>query len=50
MQTSTVTVAVLAEPTDVQVRLDDRDLEYRTCRASGAGGQKANKPDTPVLR
>ena len=41
-------MAVLPEPTDVQVRLDERDLDYRTCRASGAGGQKVNKTDSAV--
>lgn len=48
VHTSTVTVAVLPEPTDVQIRLDERDLDYRTCRASGAGGQKINKTDSAV--
>lgn len=42
VHTSTVTVAVLSEPTPVQLRIADRDLEYKTTRGSGAGGQKRN--------
>lgn len=48
VQTSTVTVAVLSEPTEVQVRLDARDLDYRFCRGSGPGGQNRNKTETAV--
>lgn len=48
MQTSTVTVAVLREPTEAEVRLDLSDLEVRTCRGSGAGGQHRNKTDSAV--
>lgn len=48
VQTSTVTVAVLPEPTESEVRIDDRDLDIRTCRGSGAGGQHRNKTDSAV--
>jgi peptide chain release factor 1 len=48
VHTSTVTVAVLPEPTDVQIKLDEKDLDWKTCRASGAGGQKVNKTDSAV--
>lgn len=48
VQTSTVTVVVLRESTESQIVLEDRDLEFKTCRGSGAGGQHRNKTDTAV--
>ncbi|MCA9491218.1 MAG: hypothetical protein KC621_14910 [Myxococcales bacterium] len=48
VHTSTVTVAVMREPTATEVRLDERDLDFRTCRGSGAGGQHRNTSDTAV--
>ena len=48
VQTSTITVAVLEEPTEAQIRLDIRDLDIRTCRGSGAGGQHRNKTESAV--
>jgi len=48
VHTSTVTVAVLPEASEVDVRLDPRDLEVRTCRGSGAGGQHRNVTDSAV--
>lgn len=48
VQTSTVTVVVLPEPTAVEVVLDPRDLEWSTCRASGDGGQHLQKTESAV--
>ena len=46
--TSTITVAVLREPTQAEIRLDPRDVDVKTCRGSGAGGQHRNVTDSAV--
>lgn len=48
VQTSTITVAVLPEPTNTQVVLREDDLEFTACRGSGAGGQHRNVTDSAV--
>lgn len=49
VQTSTVTVAVLDEPTEDELQIDPRDLEESFTRGSGKGGQHRNKTDTCVI-
>ncbi|HXU72233.1 MAG TPA: peptide chain release factor-like protein [Polyangia bacterium] len=49
VHTSTITVAVLPEPTAVEVRVDERDLDWSMCRGTGSGGQKRNKTESTVL-
>jgi peptide chain release factor 1 len=48
VHSSTVTVAVLPEPTRVELVIDARDLEWSMCRATGAGGQHLQKTDSAV--
>ncbi|EIE88552.1 hypothetical protein RO3G_13263 [Rhizopus delemar RA 99-880] len=48
IHTSTVTVAILPQPTEVQVQIRDSDLKIDVYRASGAGGQHVNTTDSAV--
>src|SRR5436305_10718229 len=48
IHTSTVTVAVLPEAEEVDVRIDPGDLRIDTYRASGAGGQHINKTESAI--
>ena len=48
VHTSTITVAVMREPSPAEVQLEARDLEITTCRGSGPGGQARNMTDSAV--
>jgi peptide chain release factor 1 len=48
IHTSTVTVAVLPEAEDVDVRVDDKDVRVDVYRSSGPGGQGVNTTDSAV--
>lgn len=48
VHSSTITVAVMREPTPTELQLEDRDLEWTTCRGSGPGGQARNKIESAV--
>ena len=48
VHTSTISVAVLPQPEDVNIVLDMKDVKIDTYRASGAGGQHVNTTDSAV--
>jgi peptide chain release factor 1 len=48
IHTSAATVAVLPEPDEVDVQIDDKDIKIDIYRASGAGGQHVNTTDSAV--
>jgi len=48
IHTSAVTVAVLPEAADVDVKINPQDLKIDTYRSSGAGGQHVNVTDSAV--
>ena len=48
IHTSAATVAILPEPDEVDVQIEDKDLKIDVYRASGAGGQHVNTTDSAV--
>lgn len=48
LHTSAITVAVMPEAEDVDIKINESDLRIDTFRSSGKGGQHVNKTDSAI--
>ncbi|KAM7172471.1 peptide chain release factor 1-like, mitochondrial isoform 1-T1 [Macrochelys suwanniensis] len=48
IHTSTMTIAILPQPMEINLTINPKDLQIETKRASGAGGQHVNTTDSAV--
>lgn len=48
IHSSTITVAILREPTQIELVIPEKDLEWFACRGSGAGGQHRNQTASAI--